>query len=130
MALRRGLDAMDARVAKDAVVQFDPQQPGDYFRYAEIMMVGRQMASALPACQAAFGGDPAQCARVEGGAELIFAGMTADAARSECAALGVSDLVATERDGVSIVTVLKNSIICGVQAQTGVPKLGGSWPFV
>jgi hypothetical protein len=102
MALRRGLDAMDAKVAKDAVIQFDLNQPGDYFRDAQIMLAGRQIASGQLLCTATFGGDSTRCTEVQTGVARLFAagGMAADEARSECAALGVSDLVATRWDGV------------------------------
>jgi hypothetical protein len=103
MALRRGFDAMDGRVSKDAVVQFDPAQPGDYFRYAQILEARRQIVSALPVCPAAFGGDPAACAGVEDGVARLFpprGGSSAEAAREECGRLRANDLAATRWDGV------------------------------
>jgi len=104
MAWRRGFDVMDRRVPEGAVVQFNPEQPGDYFRYAQILQAGRQMASGLPVCTAAFGGDPAGCAGVEASVARVFGvsggAPSADAARVECGRLGVSDLVATRWDGV------------------------------
>ena len=104
MAWRRGFDVMDRRVPESAVVQFNPEQPGDYFRYAQILQAGRQMASGLPVCTAAFGGDPAGCAGVEASVARVFGvsggAPSADAARVECGRLGVSDLVATRWDGV------------------------------
>jgi hypothetical protein len=111
MAWRLGLGEMDRRVAKDAVVQFDTEQPNDFFGYAQILLAGRQMASALPTCAAGFGGDPAKCSGVEEGVERLFAQsggrdsgqlgvLSAEEARVACGRLGVSDLVATRWDRV------------------------------
>jgi len=108
MALRLGFAAMDRRVAKDAVVQFNTAQPGEFFGYAQVMQAGRQMASGLPVCGAAFGGDVGGCAEVErgvarlfsqGGAGVLSGGtLSASQARAECGRLGVDDLVATRWD--------------------------------
>jgi hypothetical protein len=107
MALHRGLTAMDTRTPKDAVVQFNTQQPSDYFRYAQILFAGRQIAAALPDCPAAFGGDASRCGSVEEGVAELFlpVGVTggapsADGARAVCGRLGISYLIATQRDGV------------------------------
>jgi hypothetical protein len=100
MALQRGFAAMDGTVPKGAVVQFATDQPGDYFRYAQILLAGRQMANALPGCASAFGGEASECARIEAGVARIYSGASAESARAECARLGVSYLVATRWDPV------------------------------
>jgi hypothetical protein len=106
MVWRDGFAAMDRNIPKDAIVQFNTGQPGDYFNAAQIIQAGRQMANALPLCGAAFGGDPAECAGVLQGVAALYTlsgtgtAPAADAARAECASLGVEDLVATRWDGV------------------------------
>jgi len=105
MATRLGFAAMDARVAKDAVVQFNTAQPGEFFGYAQVMQAGRQMASGLPVCGAAFGGDVGGCGGVERGVARLFSrdgagALSAEEVRAECGRLGVSDLVATRWDAV------------------------------
>jgi hypothetical protein len=107
MALRWGFAAMDGRVPKDAVVQFNTTQPSDYFRYAQILMVGRQVAAALPECPAAFGGEVARCAGVEDGVAALFGtseagrfAVPADVAHDLCGRMGISYLIATQWDGV------------------------------
>ena len=72
MAVRLGFEAMDRRVAKNAVVQVDTVQPGEFFYLAEVMQAGRQMASATPGCGAAFGGDAGACQGVEQGVARLF----------------------------------------------------------
>jgi hypothetical protein len=125
MAVRLGLDAMDGRIAKDAVVQYNTIQPGEFFVLAQAMQAGRQMASAQPGCGAAFGGDAGACKGVERGVARLFSlgpspgisppgplsdkgvrgsapggALSAAEARMECGMLGVDDLVATRWDGV------------------------------
>jgi len=101
MALRTGLRVMDAKLPKRAVVQFNVEQPGEYFSYAEIMQTGRQMAVGLPDCPAAFGGEVSRCEEMEAGAAWLFSPwLTAQNARAGCDALGVSYLIATRWDAV------------------------------
>jgi len=121
MALRQGFDAMHPRVAKDAVVQYNTAQPGEFFYLAEVMQAGRQMASAQPGCAAAFGGDVHACKGVEQGVARLFSpvlfdrlleadkegqvevpvgALSASNARIECDRLGVSYLIATRWDAV------------------------------
>ena len=104
-AMRDALTTMDARVDKAAVVQFDPDQPSDYFRYADVVLARRQLGSGFPSCTADFGGDPRDCKRVEAGAGALFAasggvGISAGEARALCAGLGTTTLVATRWDDV------------------------------
>jgi len=100
MALRLGFDQMDRRISKDAVIQFDTDQPSDYFRFAQIMQARRQIASALPDCPAAFGGDASACVPVEQDVARLFAPtpLSAADARALCRSLGVNYLVATRWD--------------------------------
>ena len=129
MALRLGFDAMQARVATDAVVQSNTAQPGEFFYLAQVMQAGRQMALATPDCNAVFGGDVRDCMGVEQGVARLFSlhsspndslgvsppgpspdrqipgpapgsALSASQARVECARLGVSDLVASRWDAV------------------------------
>jgi hypothetical protein len=64
---------MHRSVAKNAVVQYNTAQPGEYFVLAQAMQAGRQMASATPGCGAAFGGDAGACQGVEQGVARLFA---------------------------------------------------------
>jgi hypothetical protein len=104
MAWRTGFAEMDRRLPEDTVIQFNIAQPNDFFNYAQILFAGRQMANALPVCAAAFGGDPAQCVGVLQGVAMLYppsgggTAPAADAARAECARLGVDDLAATRWD--------------------------------
>ena len=104
MALRRGFDAMDARIPPDAVIQFNTAQPGDYFRYPQMMQARRQIATALPECASAFGGNASPCPAIRQAVERLFAASSSlnptQAARAECSQLGVTHLVATRWDAV------------------------------
>jgi len=106
MAARLGFDAMHRSVAKNAVVQYNTAQPGEYFVLAQAMQAGRQMASATLGCDAAFGGDVGDCKGVEQGVARLFVtdssggALSASQARDQCARLRVDDLVATRWDAV------------------------------
>jgi len=112
MALRRGFDEMAGRVPKDAVIQFNTAQPSDFFRYAQVMQAGRQVANALPGCATPFGGDASACKGVEEDVARLFSqaansggggsggALPATEARVECGRLGASYLVATRWDSV------------------------------
>ncbi len=129
MALRQGFDAMRPRVARNAVVQYNTVQPGEFFYLAEVMQAGRQMALATPGCGAAFGGDVRACKGVEQGVARLFSlhsspdlsqeisllgaspdtkvrgpapgrALSAAEARDQCGRLAVSYLVATRWDAV------------------------------
>ncbi|MDR3745346.1 MAG: hypothetical protein P4K80_04365 [Acidobacteriaceae bacterium] len=109
MALRRGFDAMDSRVGRNAVVQYNTTHPGEYFNLVQVMQVGRQVASGQPGCGVAFGGEVGACKGGEEGVARLFSpdssptsqgALTATEAREECSRLGVDDLVATRWDGV------------------------------
>jgi len=110
-------------------VQYNTEQPGEFFYLAEVMQAGRQMALATPGCGAAFGGDVRDCKAVEQGVARLFSmhsspdlspeitssGASPDAkgrdtaqgralsaaeARDQCGRLAVSYLVATRWDAV------------------------------
>ena len=110
MALRVGFDALDRSIPKDAVIQYNLEQPSDYFRFAQILEARHQLASGEPRCGVPFGGDPAKCADVERGVSRLFslragaddrlAALTAVEARSQCEQLDVGYLVATRWDEV------------------------------
>jgi len=109
MALRRGFDVMDSRVARNAVVQYNTTHPGEYFNLAQVMQVGRQAASGQPGCGVAFGGEVGACKGIEEGVARLFSpdsspttrgALTAAEARGECGRMGIDDLVATRWDGV------------------------------
>jgi hypothetical protein len=106
MAWQRGFDAMDRVIPRSAVIQFNTEQPSDYFRFAQVLEARRQIASAFPGCAAAFGGDPLACPGMEAGVRRLFspatsgAALSAAEARLECGQLGVGYLIATRWDGV------------------------------
>ena len=127
MALRRGFDAMDGRVAKDAVVQYNAAQTEEYFSLTQAMQVRRQTAQGQSGCGAEFGGDVGECKRVDDDVARLFGSplqenlvntdqmefgptpgsvsasgkaLSAAEARAICGRLGVSDLVATRWDAV------------------------------
>jgi hypothetical protein len=105
---------MNARIPRDAVVQFNPAQQDEYFRYALIMQVRHQVASSFRNCNIDFGGDKATCPSVEESVSRLFGvadkrtsggtsaplALTAEAAKAECGSLGVSYLIATRWDQV------------------------------
>jgi hypothetical protein len=105
IALRRGFDAMDRRIPETAVVQFNTEQPSDFFRYAQVLQVRRQVANALPECASAFGGEASACSEIQKSVARLFtpvagAALSGAQARVECGSLGVDDLVATRWDRV------------------------------
>jgi hypothetical protein len=112
MSLRVALDAMDARVPPSAVVQFNPSQPSDYFRYAQILEARRQMATAAPGCDSPFGGDASACVALDQAVGQLYSAApateaanfssvrTAAVARQTCARFGITDLVVTRWDAV------------------------------
>lgn len=106
MAWRRGFDAMDRVIPRTAVVQFNTAQPSDYFRFAQVLQVQRQVATAFPLCASAFGGDPAACPAITAAVARLYSpqpsnvALSAAAARIECSRLGAGYLVATRWDGV------------------------------
>ena len=101
MVWGHGFEVMDRRVPRDAVVQFNLDQPSEVFRFPPMMMAGRQMASGYSDCLSAFGGDPAACPRVMGGIARLFGGQErGGAVRDACHRLGIQYLVATRWDDV------------------------------
>jgi len=127
MALRQGFDAMDGRVAKNAVVQYNSEQSEEYLSLAQVLTVQRQTVRGQSGCGAEFGGDVSQCLRVEKDVAQLFGANlhkpgsssshlefgptpgslsasgrapSADTARAICGRLGVNDLVATRWDAV------------------------------
>ena len=107
MAFRLGFDEMDRRIPKDAVLQLNTAQASEFVRYAQIMHAGRQMASAMPGCGTAFGGDPSGCSDVDQTVVRLFSrevpspgALPATDARVACGRLGVSYLLATRWDDV------------------------------
>jgi hypothetical protein len=105
MAWRQGFDAMDLRISKDAIVQFNTAQPSDYFLYAEILPARRQMANAIQICAWSFGGEPAACPDIKTSVARLFSPVAGFAlspveAQAECRKLGVSYLIVTRWDDV------------------------------
>jgi hypothetical protein len=103
MAWREAFDLADMRLPKNAILQFDTDQPSDFFRYAQILETRRQIVTAFPECATSFGGSAAPCAGIQAAVARLFAAgaaLPADAARAECASLGATHLVATRWDGV------------------------------
>jgi hypothetical protein len=106
MALRRGLDEMDRKLPRTAVIQFASQQPSDFFRYAQMLEARRQILTALPECVTAFGGSSSPCPDIKAGNARLFGGqgpgtaLSPDQARAVCGKLGVDDLVVTRWDSV------------------------------
>jgi hypothetical protein len=103
MAWREAFDLADKRLPKTAILQFNTDQPSDFFRYAQILHAPRQMVTAFPQCATSFGGSAAPCAGIQAGVARLFAvgaALPADEARAVCASLGATHLVATRWDGV------------------------------
>jgi hypothetical protein len=121
MALRNGLEAMDMRIPREAVVQFDLSGGDEFLSYVRLMGVRRQVSVAVPGCDLAFGGDQAPCAGMQGNVERLFGfhvvspprglaaavfarregpGLRAEEARVECRRLGAGYLIATRWNAV------------------------------
>ena len=110
MALREAFSRLDEKVSRDSVVQYNTQQPNEYFVYSALINLNRQTASGMPECDTVFGGDPAFCAGLEAGIARLYeqpaktetvATMVGDTeARALCSRLGIDDLVATRWDRV------------------------------
>ena len=110
MALRDAFSRMDGKVPQASVVQYNTQQPNEYFVYSALINLNRQTASGMPECDTAFGGDPAFCAGLDAGIARLYeqpakagtvATMVGDTeTRALCSRLGIDDLVATRWDRV------------------------------
>jgi hypothetical protein len=105
MALRLGFDAMDRRIPRDAVIQFNTDQPSDFFRYAQVLHARRQIATAFPECATSFGGSAVACTGIQQSVGRLFSlgsggALSGAQAQAECGKLGVGYLVATQWDGV------------------------------
>lgn len=105
MAWRRGFDAMDKRIPKDAIVQFNTAQPSDYFLYAEMLPARRQITNAIQVCAWSFGGEAAACPDMKKSVARLFSPVAGAAlspveAQAECRKLGVAYLIATRWDDV------------------------------
>ena len=72
MALRDAFSRMDGKVSQASVVQYNTQQPNEYFVYSALINLNRQTASGMPECDTAFGGDPAFCAGIEAGIARLY----------------------------------------------------------
>jgi hypothetical protein len=110
MALREVLGELDARSPKNAVVQYDTQQPRDFFNFAQLLNTPRQTANATSECVVVFGGDPGPCAEIKAELARLYVepqGLVdkvqvedASVARATCRRLGIDELVATQWDPV------------------------------
>ncbi len=110
LALREVMHDLEERSPKMTVVQYDTQQPSDYFLYVQLMNTPRQVANAMPVCNVAFGGDIGPCEGIKSEVARLYlqsAGYVpgekvedAVEARESCKKLGVGELVATAWDPV------------------------------
>lgn len=106
MTLRMAFVEADKALPKGVVIQYNTSQPGDYFRFAQMLYAQRQIANAFPDCATAFGGSQATCPPVLASVARLYdptgqgAALSAAGAREECAKLGAQYLVATRWDGV------------------------------
>ena len=74
MALREVLTGLEERTPKDAVVQYNTDQPRDFFNFAQLLNTPRQTVNAMPECDIAFGGDPGPCEGIEAEVKILYAG--------------------------------------------------------
>ena len=74
MALRKVLAGLEYGTPKDAVVQYNTDQPRDFFNFAQLLNTPRQTVNAMPECDVAFGGDPGPCEGIKAEVKILYGG--------------------------------------------------------
>lgn len=95
-----GYAELDASIPRDAIVQFNPSLPNEFWTLVNLVAINRQAAIAYdkPWCGAELGGDPSGCPAMAAGIDKLFQGATAEQARTSCRQYGIQFLVSTIYD--------------------------------
>jgi hypothetical protein len=95
-----GYAQLDRVIPQDAVVQFNPVQPDEFWKGVDLAGVDHQAAMGFdkPWCGSEFGGDPSGCPAMAAAIDPLFNGATAEQARATCHQYGVQYLVASIYD--------------------------------
>lgn len=95
-----GYAELDAAIARDAVVQYNPRSPDEFWNNADWLGIQHQSAvdSDQAACGAEFGGDPRRCKEMATTIDGLYSGGAAEQARMVCHQYGIDDLVARVYD--------------------------------
>lgn len=97
---RNGYDALGRAIAPGVVVQYNPHGNGLFGIQEDLLDVDRQTAmfSDRFDCGSLWGGDPSGCAQMSASIHALFAGGSAQEARTICRRFGIDDLVARPGD--------------------------------
>jgi hypothetical protein len=90
-----GYSELNARIPRDAVVQFETSNTSDYYGIVDLMWVNHQTAISgdKNGCGSVFGGDPRGCAILGPIVDGLYRDATAGQARGICRQLGIQYLV-------------------------------------
>jgi hypothetical protein len=91
-----GYAQLDATIARDAVVQFNPTQKDAYWITADLLGVDHQTVvfTNSQGCGSELGGDSSGCPTMAAAINSLFNGASAEQARTTCHELGIQYLVA------------------------------------
>lgn len=97
---RIGYHQLDASIPLDAVVQFNPSDPDNFWMAGDLLGVDRQIVitSDQPWCGSELGGDPSGCAAMANAIDSLFEGTSADQAQATCRQYGIQYLVSRVYD--------------------------------
>jgi hypothetical protein len=95
-----GYSHLNASIAADAIVQFNPTAPSMYWLNTDLANVDHQiaLASDQPWCGSELGGDPSGCPAMAKDIVAVYKGVTAQQARAICRQYGIQYLVANIYD--------------------------------
>ena len=98
--LRKAYAELAKIAPPSATVQYDSMSIGSYFVWLNMINDGRQIISADPGCDVAFGGDTNLCPMIEKAVNTLYLDPAPDreTALAICHGLGIDYLVATDQD--------------------------------
>ena len=90
-----GYSQLNAAIARDAVVQFNPHEKEPFWVAADQLGVAHQtvIAGDQPWCGAELGGDPRPCPAMAAALDRLFNGASASEARATCNQYGIQYLI-------------------------------------
>jgi len=104
------LAQIEKKTPKNAVVQYNTDQPRNFFNFAQLLNTPRQTVNAMPECDIAFGGAPGPCEGIKAGVRMLYEGPGDSGSGPEaedavealrtCGRLGVEALVVTKWEPV------------------------------
>ena len=95
-----GYARLNASIPHNSAVQFNPARPNSWWPMVDILGVEHQIviSSDKPMCGAELGGDPSGCPAMAAAIDALFAGASAEQARTTCRNLGIDFLVSNVYD--------------------------------